>query len=480
MRFNVRRTALAAALLAAVGSSFAIANGMWPTLPIVGQPSFCAAFIGQGPQTGGATGNAPTLTTCAQTVPAGPTGLTGNENIPADTELAGGANPQTVTIPVGLLAPGAVYQGSYASPKNLLRNGDISVNPFQRGTSQAADISNTLTYGPDAFAFLGGASSAINWSSQTGATDIVAGQFNKSVRFQRKSANADTAQICQVNVLPSQDSQPLQGQKFVYSFWALPGANFSPTQGNLVVKVAAGTGSNQSAATFVAGTWTNQTNEIVAAGSSSTTFVGSVATATATFTALPTGSTATWTQYWVSGTIPSAIAGSAVTQVGTEICFTPVGTAGANDWIETSNHQLEIVAGSAITPTAFEHRTAQGALTEAQRFFTIVTEPASGVNSPIWSTATAATTAQGGYQFPVEMRTAPTFTALGTALSGSTWTNRCGAVNNALASTFFVTATANTTKAASYTITSSGATAGFACVLAGAAGGSILSWSSEL
>jgi hypothetical protein len=354
MRLNVRRTALAAALLAAVGGSYAIANGMWPTLPIIGQPSFCAAFIGQGPGTGGSTGNAPTSTTCTQTVPAGPTGLTGNELIPADTEITGGVAPQTAMVPVGLLAPGAVGGGSYASPKNLLRNGDISVNPFQRGTSQAADIANTLTYGPDGFAYLGGASSAINWSSQTGASDIVANQFTKSVRFQRKSGNTDTAQICQVNVLTSQDSVALQGQKFVYSFWALPGANFSPTQGNVVVKVASGTGSDQSAATFVAGTWTTQTNAIVAAGSNSTTFTGTVASATATFQTLPTASTAAWTQYWVSGTIATT-----ATQVGTEICFTGVGTAGANDWIETSNHQLEIVAGGAVTPTAFEHQSAQ-------------------------------------------------------------------------------------------------------------------------
>ena len=407
---------------------------------------------------------------------AGSSGITGNEVIPADTRLSGGVNPQTMLIPLGTIAPGAVYQGATTTYKNLLRGGDISANPAQLGSSQAADIANTITTSIDGFRMLGGASSAINWSTQTGASDIVAGQFTKSLRFQRKAANANTAQICQINVLSSQDSVALQGRQFVYSFWAKAGANISPTNGQINVTVASGTGTDQSAATFNAGTWTGQANAITAAASSNTSFPAMVSSCVCQLQTLPSGATATWVQYWVSGTIPST-----ATQVGTQICMTPVGTAGANDWVETSNHQLEITFGtSSVTPTGFEHISPAQSLRDAQRYLTVLAEGASGVQSPVVGTATAATTAAMVYKFPTTMRVAPTFAAAGTALSGTTWTNKCGAVNNALASTFIVTATANSTEGASMTVTSSGATAGFGCILTGAGGGSLLTWSAEL
>lgn len=490
-----------AVLALAVGSLHAA--GYFPYFPIVGQSSYCSSVSGIGNTAG--TGS-PSITgtpgqfgqgfpnnqggiggnfaaVCNDAVNAGPLGLTGRELIPADTQLSQGQQPQTVLIPTALLVgPDGVFQGSGSLTRNLMRNGDISVNPFQRGASQAADISNTLTYGADGFSFLGGASSAINWSSQTGATDIVANQFTKSLRFQRKAANADTAQVCQINVMTSQDSVALQGQNFVYSFWVKAGANFSPTTGNAVVNVAYGTGSDQSAATFKAGTWTGQTSIVTAgnvanssATSISTSFPITVASGTATVQVLPTGATAQWMQVFVSGAVPAT-----ATQVGTSICFTPVGTAGANDWIETSNHQLEIVGSGVVTPTSFEHHSPQLDLSMAQRFFTILTEPASGVQVPVTGNSTSATAAAMSYRFPVTMRSAPTFTALGTALGASTWTNKCGNVNNVLASTFIVTATANITDGASLTVTSSGSTIGFGCVLTGAGGGSILSWSAEL
>jgi hypothetical protein len=85
---NVRRTALAAAILAAFAIPAAYAAGLFPNLPIVGGGSYNA---GSG-----------------VTVPAGPSTLTGNELIPADTEAAGGVTPQTVFITPCQLSAGAV------------------------------------------------------------------------------------------------------------------------------------------------------------------------------------------------------------------------------------------------------------------------------------------------------------------------------------------------------------------------------------
>lgn len=323
-------------------------QGIWPGFPVVGQSGSGVASWG----------------------------ATGSEHIPLDTEVTQGAYPESAVIPLGMLAPGSVFQGGYPAPKNLFRNGDISVNPFQSGTSLTG-ITNTVTTGADGFRFVGGSSSSISTSQQTGSTDVVAGQFTASVRFQRASSNANTAQVCQISVLPIQDSVPLIGHNFVYSFWAKPGANFSPTNGAIVVSVSYGTGStNQTSANFgPTQSWTNQTNVINTAGSYSGTFTGTVSSSQATFNTLPSGSTATWMQYWVAGTVPTATtAGTAVTQVGTSICWTPVGTAGTNDWIETSNHQLEVAYGGMVTPTAFEHHTAQQDLSAAQRFLYVITE----------------------------------------------------------------------------------------------------------
>jgi hypothetical protein len=50
---------------------------------------------------------------CNQYQPYGPTALTGNEYIPADTGLPGGQNPQTVTVPVILLGAGNT---NYSTP----------------------------------------------------------------------------------------------------------------------------------------------------------------------------------------------------------------------------------------------------------------------------------------------------------------------------------------------------------------------------
>ena len=45
---------------------------------------------------------------CNQYRSAGPTAMTGNETVPADTNLASGANPQTIRIPVMGLGAGAL------------------------------------------------------------------------------------------------------------------------------------------------------------------------------------------------------------------------------------------------------------------------------------------------------------------------------------------------------------------------------------
>ena len=114
MRITRKSGLIAVGALAAC-ATIAWAAGNWSTLPQVGMSSFCASNVSgvalptaQGPYgvvPGSTQGTGSGI--CGQTVPAGPTALTGSELIPADTQAANSAPPQTVTIPMPLVASGA-------------------------------------------------------------------------------------------------------------------------------------------------------------------------------------------------------------------------------------------------------------------------------------------------------------------------------------------------------------------------------------
>lgn len=93
-RFGLGLVALIAA------TAIAHAEGMFSKLPVVGGAAYCALFAGDG-------------TTCAANVPAGPSALTGNELIPADTKLTGGTSPQTVYVDISTLGAGPTQ---YSTP----------------------------------------------------------------------------------------------------------------------------------------------------------------------------------------------------------------------------------------------------------------------------------------------------------------------------------------------------------------------------
>lgn len=79
--------ALAAAVVTA-----AHAQGLWPTLPLVGGAAVCSST------STGVSGQV-----CTTTTPAGPSVVTGSETIPADTNLSGGRSPQSVRLPMASL-----------------------------------------------------------------------------------------------------------------------------------------------------------------------------------------------------------------------------------------------------------------------------------------------------------------------------------------------------------------------------------------
>lgn len=125
---NKFKLALASLSIAAcVAVPIAYAAGLWPTFPIVAGSSFCS-----GSSTAGVPG---TASTCNVTTPAGPTGVTGNEVVPADTLLSQGRAPQTVTIPTPLLASGSVYRTAFAAGSSFtVPNGVTNVILNNSGT----------------------------------------------------------------------------------------------------------------------------------------------------------------------------------------------------------------------------------------------------------------------------------------------------------------------------------------------------------
>lgn len=107
-----RRFGLSLAALVAV-TAVAHAAGMFSNLPVVSGAAYCALYAGDG-------------VTCAGSVPAGPTALTGNERVPADTGLPGGNQPQTVLIDVTSLGAGPTQ---FSAP---LTGASITILPTTR------------------------------------------------------------------------------------------------------------------------------------------------------------------------------------------------------------------------------------------------------------------------------------------------------------------------------------------------------------
>ena len=335
-----------------------------------------------------------------------------------------------------------------ANFRNLIDAGDFTVNPWQRGTSFTG-ITNTATYTADRFFAVGGASSSISVSQQ--AVTAIPG-FSQALQFGRASANTNTAAISLGQVLETGDCIRLQGQTVTLSFWAMAGANFSGTALNVALHY--GTGTNQSAANLIAGSWTTQSYPALTPGQSNGT--AGVAGVYGTGTPASQPLTVGWARYTFTGTLPNT-----ATQVAAVLSYTPVGTAGAADYVQFMGLQLEI--GAQASP--FEHRDIQVELEIAQRYCYVINEPASGV--VVGAGQNTSSSAQLIYiPFPTQMVKAPTVTVSGTPSWKVNLAGTATAVTMAAGST-------HTPNAMSLTGGATG-TAGQACMLQGGGGSGVI------
>lgn len=265
--------------------------------------------------------------------------------------------------------------------RNLIDNGNFNIS--QRGTTTVSSITTTAVYLQDRWAVTAGTSTS---SSIGNVTASLPGQFTNAVQVQRTAAQTGVVNVCLVQEIPTADFTALQGQPVTLSFWALAGSNFSAASSALVAQVTIGTGSDEGLATWLTGL----------TGAAST-----IPTANKTATL-----TTAWQRFAVTGTVAAT-----ATEGVVNLCFTPVGTAGANDYFQVTGVQLE--RGTA--PTNFEWRPAGIELARVQRYAYRVAETATITPRATCHVTTAGAGDGAGRMqcqipFPVPMRIAPTAT----------------------------------------------------------------------
>jgi len=354
-----------------------------------------------------------------------------------------------------LIESGCIVQetNQLANFRNLLDGGDFTTNPFQRGTT-ITSIANTPTYLADRFFAVGGASSSISMSS-VAVTQIMG--FASALQFGRAAANTNTSPIFLGQVIETADAIRCQGQYVTFSFWAAAGANFSAAAG-LSVALHYSTGTNQSANALIgsaAGSWTGQAYPALVPTSS----IATAGTAGAYGTGTPANqpiSTA-WVRYAFTAFVPATAA-----QLAVVIGYTPVGTAGAADYVQFMGLQLEI--GQAVSP--FEHRDVQVELEIAQRYCWVINEPAAGVIVGTGGSVAAANAQVFYMATPVQLRTAPTVTVV-----AGTFKVAAGAA--AAAATGIAPGATHTPNAISITTTLTQAAGGSASLQGGGGSGTI-------
>lgn len=366
---------------------------------------------------------------CTQYRPAGLPNLTGNETIPADTNLPGGQNPQTERIPLSLLS--AFSQGSFT---NALIGGDFNTNLWQRGTSFASATPTTAAYTADRW-WMYSSANTVTVNRQTGAGDILLSAGVNAVMRVVRPSGTDVTPICVGQILPAKEATRFLGNNAIFSFYAMAGAGLSSIADSVDVTIAYATAAdsatvNTNTDAFAKGTITGYTPVVTKAST------GSVASGAAN---VPI--TTTMTRYYVSGAIPTT-----ATTVGVKICMTNVGTGGSTDWFEFGNAQLE--AGSPATastvgqvsPGAFSRRPLAVETALQQSYSYGVTELTDHLYPvPVLCTATA--NAWITIQYPVQMRMTPTL-----ALTAGGFSIQTAVAVTAIGTTTLLTATAQSAK----------------------------------
>lgn len=232
---------------------------------------------------------------------------------------AGGSTIRTVDYVMQSDTDGTATSGGTAELKNQLVNGGFDV---WRGGTTFTNVSGANALAEVAsgwfFAQPGTASNSI--TRQTGVSTYA----RYGLRMQRPAASASVDPLRLLANVPVELVYRVRGSNVALSFSMLSGANFSG--GSVQVTLASGNAEGEALTGIAAGTWTGQSAVISATQTPTTTEV----------------------RYQWTGQIPATSK-----EIGLLIGFTGSGTAGANDWVQIENVQLEIIeAGGAATAFA--------------------------------------------------------------------------------------------------------------------------------
>jgi hypothetical protein len=335
----------------------------------------------------------------------------------------------------------AVYDGanwggiSQAVSPNYIINGAFDI--WQRGTSFA----NTqfTVYTADRWYGWRGAGARFSVSRQTPTLQ----GFRFAARIGRPSGNTELNAINFLNSFETSNSVALANQPATFSFWARAGANFSAASSALGATVSVGTGTDEN---WISG-YTGNNNAI---------------TQNVTLTT-------SWQRFTLTGTLPAN-----TNEITTRFNYTPVGTAGADDWFEVTGVQLE--AGSVATPFKRNANSLQGELAACQRYYWRAIVDGSGDR---FAQGHNTSTTEGLFftQFPVQMRTSPlaleqSGTAGDYSIAAST-----GLVTASAVPTYVVATPWN---AVTSIVVASGLTAGQGSQARATSANSFLGWSAEL
>ena len=281
-----------------------------------------------------------------------------------DARLAVGNNGETL-VADSSTSTGLRYQGTQAAGRNAIINGGFDI--WQRGTSVAVGATG---YTADRY-FLQAYNSMTVSRQATGDTTNLP-FITYAGRVQRDSGTSGVNFVYFTQSVESLNSRQFAGRTVTFSFYARKGANYSSASSAFSGEVLSGTGTDQSVLSFTG----------------STSVVSTVGTLTTT-----------WQRFTFTGAVPSTS-----NQLGFYIGYTPVGTAGANDYFEITGIQLEV--GSVATQFSRAGGTIQGELSACQRYYWRSTTSTTGSHG-IGATQSAAS-AIVGINLPVTMRVVPT------------------------------------------------------------------------
>ncbi len=349
--------------------------------------------------------------------------------------------------------------GQFSSIRNYVDNGSMTIQ--QRGTGAVTCGTTTIppatAYGADRWGCNANVTSGAGIMQVITATPSPPTGFVASQKLYRTSGIL-TQPICAMQELSTATSTQLQGQQVVLSAYVQALAALASDNSNAFnMYVFTGTGSDQGLQSFTA------------SPAITPAWTGIATTGSQAFTA-----TTAWVRYQTNPIVIPV----ATTEIAVAICFTPTAAAvaGATDGLAFTGVQLE----QGTVASSYDFQSYAQTLVRAQAYFYTLSEAAATVVQTPSGNGASTTACTLNIPFPTTMRVAPTFNALGTALSASTWTVTHVVTATALSTPYLATLGANTPNGASMTATvASGLTAGQACVLTGAAGGSILSWTAD-